>query len=142
MKALAMLMIPLTALATAAAAQKVETGVTDWNGLVPARIGINTVDYSRLVRWTAQELKDPACRKNGWRPDNFEIEEPYAVLLEPDGTVRRIIVKEMGCPALDTVVGSTLVDMARRGKFKPTGQPEPLWFGGRLSFAVSEAAPR
>jgi hypothetical protein len=142
MKSLALLMIPMIALATSASAQKVETGTTDWDKLAPAPMGSDDLDYSRLVRWTAQELKDPACRGKGMRPDRFDFDEPYAVLLEPNGSVSRIIVKEMGCPALNTVIGSTLADMAKRGKFKPTGQPRALWYGGRLSFAASDSNPR
>jgi hypothetical protein len=141
MKTLALLMIPLAALAVPAAAQKVETGSTKWDELPAAKMGVDDVDYSRLVRWAAQELKDPACRAKGMRPERFDIDEPYAVLIEPNGTVSRIVVKEMGCPGLNTVIGSTLADMAKRGKFRPTGQPMPLWYGGRLSFAAADTNP-
>jgi hypothetical protein len=94
------------------------------------------------VRWAATELGKPECHVKGMRPTKFDIDEPYAVLLEPSGNVKRIIVKEMGCPGLNTVIGSTLADMAKRGKFRPTGEQQPLWYGGRLSFAASETNPR
>jgi hypothetical protein len=142
MKRFALLLMPLAALAVPAAAQKVETGTTQWDQLKPATMGTDDVDYGRLVRWATQELQNPACRNNGWRPDKFDIDEPYAVLVEPNGTVSRIIVREMGCPGLNTVIGSTLADLAKRGKFKPTGQPQALWYGGRLSFAASNTNPR
>ena len=142
MKRFALLLMPLAALAAPAAAQKVETGTTNWEQLAPAPMGVDDVDYSRLVRWASQELQNPACRNNGWRPDKFDIDEPYAVLVEPNGTVSRIIVKETGCAGLNTVIGSTLADMAKRGKFRPTGQPQPLWYGGRLSFAAANSNPR
>jgi hypothetical protein len=141
MKRLAMLIIPLAALGTGAAAQKVSTGTAEWDKLPPVRIGSDDVDYSRLVRWTAQELKNPACRIKGARPERFTFDEPYAVLVEPNGSVSSIIVREMGCPGLNTVVGSTLADMAKRGKFKPTGQPQAVWYGGRLSFAATDSNP-
>lgn len=142
MKTLAMLMIPLAALAVPAAAQQVSTGTTEWDKLPAAKIGVDDIDYSRLVRWAAQELKDPACRGKGMRPDRFDFDEPYAVLVQPNGAVTRIIVREMGCPGLNTVVGSTLADMAKRGKFRPTGETTPLWYGGRLAFAATDTDPR
>jgi hypothetical protein len=142
MMRLAIVTIALAALATPALAQTVETGTTEWDKLPAARIGVDDIDYGRLVRWATQELQNPACRNQGMRPGKFDIDEPYAVLLQPDGTVSRIIVREMGCPGLNTVVGSTLADMAKRGKFRPTGQQQPLWYGGRLSFAASETVPR
>ncbi|HEY0312987.1 MAG TPA: hypothetical protein VGC56_10890 [Allosphingosinicella sp.] len=141
MKTLAWLMIPIAALASSATAQKVETGSTEWDKLAPARMGSDDLDYNRLVRWATQELQNPACRVNGMRPDKFDIDEPYAVLLEPNGNVSRIIVREMGCPGLNTIVGSTVAEMAKRGKFHPTGEKTPLWYGGRLSFAAANSTP-
>lgn len=142
MKTLAFLTISLAALAVPAAAQQVSTGVTDWEKLPQVKLGSDDVDYNRLVRWATQELQNPACRGKGMRPNRFDIEEPYAVLLEPNGTVSRIVVREMGCPGLNTVIGSTLVDMAKRGKFRPSGESQALWYGGRLSFAASDSNPR
>ena len=142
MKKLAFLAVSLAALAAPAAAQTVETGTTEWDKLPPAKIGSDDVDYNRLVRWAATELANPACKGTGMRPTKFDIDEPYAVLVEPTGEVKRIIVREMGCPGLNTVIGSTLVDMVKRGKFRPTGQQQTLWYGGRLSFAASEQVPR
>jgi hypothetical protein len=142
MKTLALLTMALAAVAVPAAAQKVSTGTTQWDQLPPAKIGIDDTDYSRLVRWATQELQKPECRSNGMRPNRFDIDEPYAVLVAPDGSVTRIIVKEMGCPGLNTVIGSTLADMAKRGKFHATGEATPLWYGGRLSFAASDTYPR
>jgi hypothetical protein len=141
MKRLALLTAALAAFAAPAAAQQVSTGSTDWDKLVPARMGSDDLDYNRLVRWATQELQNPACRVNGMRPDKFDIEEPYAVLLEPNGNVSRIIVREMGCPGLNTIVGSTVAELAKRGKFHPTGEKTALWYGGRLSFAASNSTP-
>jgi hypothetical protein len=142
MKRFAILTIALAAMAVPAAAQTVETGTTEWDKLPAAKLGSDDIDYNRLVRWATQELQNPACRTGGMRPNKFDIDEPYAVLLQPDGTVSRIVVREMGCPGLNTVVGSTLADLAKRGKFRPTGEKTPLWYGGRLSFAASESVPR
>ena len=142
MKKLAFLAVSLAALAAPATAQTVETGTTEWDKLPAVKMGADDVDYNRLVRWAATELAKPECKGTGMRPTKFDIDEPYAVLLEPNGAVKRIIVREMGCPGLNTVIGSTLADMAKRGKFRPTGQAQPYWYGGRLSFAASESVPR
>ena len=141
MKTLALLTMALAAVAVPATAQQVSTGTTEWDKLPAAKMGIDDIDYNRLVRWATQELQKPECRSNGMRPTRFDIDEPYAVLVAPNGTVSRIIVREMGCPGLNTVVGSTLADMAKRGKFHATGEATPLWYGGRLSFAASDTTP-
>lgn len=141
MKRIALTAVALVTAAVPAGAQQVSTGTTQWDELPPVKMGLDDVDYNRLVRWTTQELQKPECRAKGMRPLRFDIDEPYAVLVAPNGTVSRIIVKEMGCPGLNTVIGSTLADMAKRGKFHATGQPTALWYGGRLSYAAAETTP-
>lgn len=140
----AFLTIALAAAAAAfpAAAQQVSTGTTDWDKLPAARMATDDLDYGHLVRWVQQELQNPACQAKGMRPKRFDVDEPYAVLVGPDGSVSRIIVREMGCPGLNTAIGSTVADLAKRGRFRPTGQSVPLWYGGRLSVAYSDTEPR
>jgi hypothetical protein len=141
MKTLALLSLALAAAAVPAAAQKVTTGTADWDTFPAVKIGSDDIDYSRLVRWTTQELQKPECRAKGMRATRFDVDEPYAVLVAPNGTVSHIVVREMGCPGLNTVIGSTLADMAKRGKFHPTGEAAPAWYAGRLSYAAADTTP-
>jgi hypothetical protein len=141
MKTLALVGLALASAAVPAAAQKVTTGTAEWDALPAAKIGFDDIDYNRLVRWTTQELQKPECRAKGMRPTRFDVDEPYAVLVAPNGTVWHIVVREMGCPGLNTVIGSTLADMARRGKFHATGETAPAWYGGRLTYAAADSTP-
>jgi hypothetical protein len=93
------------------------------------------LDVVWLNDWTEQILASGECKLPGMRPDKFDIDRPYAVLVEPSGAVQRIIVGETGCAGLNTMLGSTVHRWAQRGQFRPTGEKEPRWYVGRIAFA-------
>ena len=134
MKRMAFL-LALTMIAAPAAAQTVETGRGEFHRFPQLKKKDIPLDLNRLIAWTGDILKKGECKIRGQRAEKFDIDVPYAALVEPDGTVKRIIIAEMGCPALETMVGSTVVEMVKRGDVKPTGQDQALWYGDRIAFA-------
>ena len=129
------LVLALTMVAVPATAQTVETGRTDWDKFPAVKRKSRPLDASLLVDWAERILASGKCQLPGQRPTKFDIDVPYVALVEPNGTVKRIIVAETGCPELETLVGSTVVDWVKRGDFKPTGHTQPLWFVDRIKFA-------
>ena len=78
----------------------------------------------------------------GYRPDRFSIDTPYAVLVEPDGSVRRIVIEANArCPAADYVVGLAVQGLARAHKFRATHAASARWYGGRIRFEASPQRP-
>lgn len=122
--------------AAPACAQAVETGTGDWDKLPRARVSDNS-DYPSLSGWAEQVVESKACRDAGLRPGRFAVDEPYAVLLEPDGKVDRIVIRETRCPGIDFIVGLTLQGLSKKHRFHRTGAAQPRWYGGRIAFAVS-----
>ena len=134
----ALLALAALTVAMPAYGQTVQTGVTDWNKLPQAHMRhsyAQYVDQNHIAIWTEQVLKSPDCNVKGMRPDKFDIDVPYAVLVAPDGKVERILIPDMGCAGLNTVIGSTVMDIVKGGAFKPTGEKQALWYGDRLAYA-------
>ncbi|MBV8686110.1 MAG: hypothetical protein JOZ90_02865 [Alphaproteobacteria bacterium] len=129
------ILLAAVALAVPAGAQTVETGRGEFSKFPQLRKKNIPYDYNRLIAWTSDILAKGECKLKGQRPNKFDIDVPYAALVEPDGTVRRIIIQEIGCPQLETMVGSTILDMVKRGDVKPTGQDQAYWYGDRFAFA-------
>ena len=129
------LLLAAAIIAAPAAAQTVQTGRGEFHNFPQLKKKDIPLDLNRLIAWTGDILKKGECKIQGQRPEKFDIDVPYAALVEPDGTVRKIIIAEMGCPALETMVGSTVVEMVKRGDVKPTGQDRAYWFGDRIAFA-------
>lgn len=140
MKYLAFVALPVAMLVSAAAvAQPVEVGVTDWDKLPPASVGY--FDYHTLSDWSEQVMGSAKCRAAGYNPERFKVDQPYAVLLEPNGKVDRIVIAESKCPGLDYIVGLALQALSEARKFNATGASKPRWYGGRIRFEVTPQHP-
>jgi hypothetical protein len=117
-------------------AQTVEaTERTRWEGLPSVKMKSPYLDVALLNDWAEKILASGECNLPNMRPDKFDIDRPYAVLVEPSGAVQRIIVGETGCAGLNTLLGSTVHQWAEDGKFRPTGEREARWYVGRIAFA-------
>jgi hypothetical protein len=119
-------------------AQKVVSAHGDWSAIPQAATRHSYAEYvdsNRLTLWMEQALRDGTCKVRGMNPNKFDVDVPYAVLVEPDGSISQIMIPEMGCPALNTIVGSTVVELGKRGMFKPTGLAQAAWFRDRIAFA-------
>ena len=122
--------------AVPAAAQTVETGRGAFDQLPALKRKNNPIEVGRLIAWTNGILSRGECRLNGQRPEKLDMDIPYAALVEPDGTVKRILIAETGCKPLEAVIGSTIVEMVQRGDVKPTGQDQAYWYGSRIAYAT------
>lgn len=124
-------------LATAAsAAPTVEaTDRTRWDGLPAVKMKTTDLDVNLLNDWAEKILSSGECNLPGMRPNRFDIDKPYAVLVEPSGNVQRIIVGETGCAGLNSLLGTTVAQWAEEGRYRPTGASEPRWYVGRIAFA-------
>ena len=132
---LAALISAMMMTSTPATLPTVETGVTEWSKLPKVKKRDRALELSPMIDWTQKALASGECKIKGMNERKFDVDVPYAVLVEPNGTVKRIVIAETGCSSLNTLIGSTIFDWVQKGDFKPTGEDEPLWFGDRIAFA-------
>jgi hypothetical protein len=136
MKKSALILFALLTASYPVAAQTVETtDRTRWDALPPVKMKSTELDVGRLNDWAEKVLASGECEVRGMRPDKFDIDQPYAVLVEPSGKVQKIVVGDAGCAGLNSLLGTTVHQWAQAGKFRPTGAREPRWYRGRIAFA-------
>jgi hypothetical protein len=135
MKKSALILFALIAAAPVAAQTVEATSRTRWDGLPPVKIRNVELNVPLLSDWAEKILSSGECSVPGMRPDKFDIDQPYAVLVEPSGNVQRILVGDAGCPGLNSLLGSTVHTWAENGEFRPTGESEARWYRGRIAFA-------
>jgi hypothetical protein len=123
-------------LASAAGAQTVDVGRADWKALPPLRVSNEALPMSRLVDRIEEMLRTRECRLPGQSDRRFDITVPYAVHLNPDGTTDHVVVAEMGCPPLETMVGRLVIERSKLGYLVPSGESRPRWYGDELSFVL------
>ena len=103
------------------AGESIETGMAKWDKLPALKAKPGHLPYSQLVESVEKILRRKECQLPGQSPKAFDIEVPYAVLMAPDGKVQRVLVSQMNCPALESLVGFTVLARAERGDFQAGG---------------------
>ncbi|HEX8574246.1 MAG TPA: hypothetical protein VF759_16010 [Allosphingosinicella sp.] len=113
---------------------QVDVGRADWNGMPRLKRAARQLPTPAMVARVEQMLATRACTFPRQNARKFDITVPYAVLVEPEGRARRVVVADSGCPALETYVGQLILGMARDGDFKATGEAKARWYSSALNF--------
>ena len=128
------------AIAAASANQvTVEAGRANWNNYPAASLAPRQLPTPAMVTQVETLLRERTCRISGQRAEEFDIDVPYLAFVEPNGTLSRVVVADMGCPELETLVGEVILSRAQAGDFRPTGAPEAQWYASNINFNLSSA---
>lgn len=126
--------IALLFVATPAMAQSVDVGQVDWAKFPKAREKESRLDYADLAGRVENVLRTEKCAIGHATPRQFDITVPYAVLIQPDGKVSRVVVSRMNCTGLETLVGQAVIARSDVGDYLPTGEARPRWYVSALNF--------
>ena len=121
-------------LSTASGPIQVDVGRANWTSLPPLKAVERVMPSPEMVDRVETMLESGTCSISGQSAKKFDITIPYAVLVEPDGKARRVVVAETGCAELETYVGVIVSAMARAGDFRPTQEAKARWFASELNF--------
>lgn len=124
----------LLSFAAPAAGQTIEVGKADWQKMPQLAQVERPLPYAEMVGRVEQLLTEKQCRLRGQSPRRFDITVPYAVLVGPDGHASRIVVADMGCAPLETMVGNIVADRAQLGDFRPAASTAPKWYSSKINF--------
>jgi hypothetical protein len=128
--------LALLLIAAPAAAQPVDAGRADWDALPPLKVRSRILPANDFAGRVEAILKSKACTLPGQRASRFDITVPFAILVAPDGTAERILVAEMNCAPLETLVGMIALKRVEVGDLEPTGERKARWFGSEISFTL------
>jgi hypothetical protein len=113
---------------------QVDVGRVDWAALPPLRAVERAWPTADMVAKVEKMLGERNCSIPGQSQSRFDINVPYAVQVNPDGSATRVVVGEMGCPALESYVGLVVLELARRGDFRASGANNTKWYASTLNF--------
>jgi len=120
--------------AAAEPAPQVDVGRANWSAMPPLRAHRRDLPTLEMVGRVQEMLASGQCTLAGQNPHRFDLTVPFAVLVEPDGRARRVVVGESGCRALETYVGRIVLAMADAGDLNRTGESEARWFASTVNF--------
>lgn len=79
-------------------------------------------------------LASKQCQLQGQTAQQFDLDVPYAVLMGPTGEAKKVVVKDIGCAAIETWVGQIALQLARAGDFKAGHGEGERWYVSEASF--------
>lgn len=118
----------------AASAQSVEVAGGDWTN-VPAIEAAGEHRISNEILDRMHELAaQGVCEVPGMRRNRINLTIPFVLRFTEQGGIERVVVRNMGCPQLETLLGGVVLELARAGEYRPTGENLERWYRSELSF--------
>lgn len=114
-------------------AQTIESAVGDWSSIpeMPARAPL-TLSNGAMERIDAI-VAGGQCPAAG-RKDRIRLDVPVLVQFENTGKPLRVVVRKMGCPEVEQIVGNAALQSARARKFQPTGVNQTGWYRSEIRY--------
>jgi hypothetical protein len=91
--------------------------------------------HAELTHRVDRILAAGQCELPGQSKMRYNINVPYAVLMQPSGEVTRVVVKEIGCAPIELLVGQVALELSRAGDFRTSHQQGERWYVSELHFA-------
>jgi hypothetical protein len=79
-------------------------------------------------------LADKRCTLEGQTKTRFDIVVPYAVLMDAAGKPEKVVVKDLGCAPIETLVGQIGSELANAGDFKVAHNSGRRWYVSEAYF--------
>lgn len=90
-----------------------------------------------------EKILSDECKLPGQSKIKYNITIPYAVLLDPAGKAKKVVVKDISCPSLEKLVGQVGSELSRLGDFKIAHSEGERWYVSDVYFArISEELAR
>lgn len=133
MKKLIGLAILATA-ATSAHAQQVDVGTGDWHSLPQARV-LGNANIGRAVADEVERIgRQQSCSVDGLGTARVNLSIPFVLEFDSSQRVQRIVVKDVGCPELETLLGRVVQRLASFGEYGATQGPG--WYRSVLELSI------
>jgi hypothetical protein len=88
-------------------------------------------------------LAKKQCRIAGQHKEQFDLTVPYAVQIDSSGRATKIVVKDIGCAPIETLVGQVATELSKARDFKVQHQSGERWYVSDASFTrVNEDTAR
>ncbi|MFL6775456.1 MAG: hypothetical protein ACJ8FN_03590 [Sphingomicrobium sp.] len=113
----------------------VEVGHFDPANFPQAKRVDRRIPQAELVRRVDAILADKECTFTGQSKDSYDIVAPYAVLIGESGAASKIVVKDLGCPAIETLVGQVVNELVKAGDFRNNTTGGEHWYVSEIGFA-------
>ena len=125
----------LAFVSAAAGAQNVDVGTGDWSA-------IPEVQPRGLVRMADAQMDliesvgaSGRCNVPGLGREAVDLMVPFLIRFNSEGSVERIIMRDLSCPELEVALGAAVVHLARANEYRLRSGSPAGWYRSEISFA-------
>jgi hypothetical protein len=129
--------LALAGMAVPSAAQTVRSAEGDWSGLPALRFGTADVISAEVPEALQRLVTRGECRLDGVTKRQVDMRVPFLVRFSPANKVEEVVVRKLGCPRAEAILGAAIINLARAGALKPSGENSTGWYRSELNFAMS-----
>jgi hypothetical protein len=126
----------LACIATPLAAQQISVGTGDWSNIPQVISRGHVAATPRTVDDIAAAAVSGSCTNVARDVRHVNLSVPFLILFTGKGEVQNIVVQKLGCPKVESLVGGTLLQMAKEGEYRPTGANEIGWYRGQFEVST------
>ncbi len=124
-------------LAQGALAQSVEVAEGDWSDIPAAGLekGPAFISEQSMAR-IDKLLAGGKCPSVGNRK-YVNLNVPILVQFDGGDQVQKIVVRRIGCPEVEAIVGGIAAGRAKQGYYRSTGKNQTGWYRSEISYSVN-----
>lgn len=123
------------AVATPVKAQQVSVAGGDWSNIPVVISEGKRQPAERVVDDIAAAAQKQSCAAVGRNPRHINLSVPFLVQFDGGGQVQQVVVQRIGCPAVESVIGGALAQLAKEGEYRPTLENRAGWYRGSFDLA-------
>ena len=130
----------VTAAVASAASVSVETATGDWRDLPQ----LNQRGYDHLSEKMRAKLfeiaESKSCPSFLLSQGRLDFRIGFAAQYDSAGSLTRLVLPRLGCPAAESVAGGAVLGMLQAGDYAPSGKSSTGWYQGTLGFSFAAPA--
>jgi hypothetical protein len=120
-----------------ALAQSVEVAEGDWSDIPAVSVGdVPAYISERSMGQIDKLLAAGKCPSVGNRK-YVNLNVPILVQFDGGNQVQKIVVRRIGCPEVEAIVGGIAAGRAKQGYYKSTGKNQTGWYRSEISYSVN-----
>ena len=110
-------------------AQEVSVAGGDWSDIPPlVQLGSKTISERALTQLTDAVALNK-CEAAG-SEKHMKLSVPFLLRFSGQGNIEQVVVQRIGCPAVETVLGGAVLQLAKSGEYRPSGVNQTGWYRG------------
>lgn len=115
-----------------------EVATGDWSN-IPV---LETRSFADIISTDAVDrvhklLGEEGCVIPGQSKRRVDLRVPFLVHYAPSGKINKVVLHRLGCTKVESMLGSTLLKLAEKNRYKSTGVNQAGWYRSEFTLTSS-----